>query len=104
MRRLRTASSRSYPGRSVPRAARAARGVELRPSPKGLDRPSNPTGAVVARGAGLRASPKGLDTPPDPTVTRAARRAATSGVTGQKSAEAIVAARARKGRAAKGRT
>jgi hypothetical protein len=55
--------------------------------------PSNPKGAVVARGAGLRASAKALESPPDPTVTRVARRAATSGVTGQKSADGIVAKR-----------
>jgi hypothetical protein len=66
-------------------------GVELRPSPKGLEMPSNPKGAVVAKGAGLRASAKAPELPPDPTVTRAARRAATLGVTGQKSADGIVA-------------
>jgi hypothetical protein len=44
-------------------------------------------------GAGLRASAKALDLPPDPTVTRAARLAATPGVMGQKSADAIVAKR-----------
>ena len=104
MRRLCTESSRSYPGRSVSRAVRAPTGVELRPRPKGLETPSNPTGAVVARGTGLRASAKALESPPDPTAIRAARRAATSGVTGQKLAEAIVAARSWKGREAKGRT
>lgn len=86
------------------RAVRVPRGVELRPSPKGLETPSNPTGAVVARGVGLRASAKALESPPDPTVTRTARRAVTLGVTGQKSAEAIVAGRPWSGRAAKGRT
>lgn len=79
-------------------------GVELRPSPKGLDRPSNPTVAVVAMGAGLRASLKGLDFPPDPTATRAARWTATFGVMGQKSAEAIVIARPWTGDVVKGRT
>ena len=68
-------------------------GVELRPSPKGLESPSNPKVVVVAMGAGLRAGAKALESPPDPTVTRAARRAATLGVTGQKSAEGIVAKR-----------
>ena len=93
MRRLCTESSCSYPGRSVSRAVRVSRGVELRASPKGLEWPSNPTGAVVARGAGLRASAKALGLPPDPTVTRAARLAVTLGVMGQKSAEGIVAKR-----------
>ena len=79
-------------------------GVELRPGPKGLDKPSNPTGAVVATGAGLRASPKGLDIPPDPTATRVARPAATFGVTEQRSAEAIVIVRPWTGDAVKGRT
>lgn len=55
--------------RSVPRAVRAPTGVELRPIPKGLE------------------------SPPDPTVTRAARLAATLGVTGQKSADGIVTKR-----------
>lgn len=55
-------------------------------------------------GAGLRASAKVLETPPDPTVTRAARLAATWGVMGQKSAEAIVAPPSRQGGVAKGRT
>ena len=86
------------------RAARAPTGVELRPRPKGLEPPSNPKGAVVAMGAGLRASAKVLGSPPDPKVTRAARRAATFGVTGQKSAEAIVAVPPGIGNAAKGRT
>jgi hypothetical protein len=104
MRRLCTESSRSYPGRSVPRAVRVPMGVELRPSLKGLEMPSNPKGAVVAKGAGLRASAKALESPPDPTATRAARRAATLGVTGQKSAEAIVAVPPWIGRAVKGRT
>jgi hypothetical protein len=83
MRRLCTESSCSYPGRSVPHAVRVPTGVELRPSLKGLESPSNPKGAVVAMGVGLRASAKVLESPPDPTVTRAARRAATLGVTGQ---------------------
>ena len=92
MRRLCTESSRSYPGRSVLHAVRAAMGVELRAGPKGSESPSNPKVAVVAMGAGLRPSAKVLASPPDPTATRAARRAATSGVMGQKSAEAVSAA------------
>jgi len=104
MRRLCTESSCSYPGRSVPRAVRAAMGVELRPRPKGRESPSNPKVAVVAMGAGLRAGAKALEMPPDPTVTRAARLAATPGVMGQKSAEAIVAVLPWKGEAVKGRT
>ena len=79
-------------------------GVELRASTKGLESPSNPKGAVVAMGAGLRASPKGLEIPPDPKVTRAARWAATSGVMGQKSAEAIVVGTPGRALPAKGRT
>ena len=104
MRRLCTESSCSYPGRSVSQAVRVPRGVELRASPKGLEWPSNPKGAVVARGAGLRASVKALGLPPDPTVPRAACVAATSGVMGQKSAEAIVAAAPWRGGVMKGRT
>jgi hypothetical protein len=104
MRRLCTESSCSYPGRSVPLAVRVPRGVELRASSKGLELPSNPTGAVVATGAGLRASAKALEVPPDPNVIRAARLAATSGVMGQKSAEAIVVAPRRKRATTKGRT
>lgn len=69
------------------------RGVALRSRPIGLETPSNLMGAVVARGAGLRASATALEAPPDPTVTRTARRKATLGVTGQKSAEGIVANR-----------
>jgi hypothetical protein len=69
MRRWCAESSRSYPGRSVSRAVRAARGVELRPCPKGQESPSNPKGAVVAKGAGLRPSAKALEIPPDPTPT-----------------------------------
>ena len=93
MQRLCAERSRSYPGRSVSLAVRAARGVELRASPKGLESPSNPTEAVVAMGAGLRPSAKVLASPPDPTATRAARSAVTLGVTRQKSAEGIVAKR-----------
>ena len=91
MWRLCTESSCPYPGRSASLAAWAAMGVELRASPKGLESPSNPKVAVVVMGAGLRPRAKVLELPPDPTATRAARRAATSGVTGQKSAEGIVA-------------
>ena len=56
----------SYAGRSVSQAVRAARGVELRASSKGLESPSNPKVAVVATGAGLRASAKaaGITTGP----------------------------------------
>ena len=79
-------------------------GVELRAGPKGLESPSNPKGAEVAMGAGLRASAKVLEWPPAPTVTRAARLAATPGVMGQKSAEAIVAGAPRRGVAVKVRT
>lgn len=104
MRRLCAESSCSYLGRSVPRAVRAARGVELRPCPKGRESPSNPKGAVVVTGAGLRPSAKALERPPDPTATRTARRAATLCVREQKSAEAIVVAPVRSAVAAKGRT
>ena len=55
-------------------------------------------------GAGLRPGAKASETPPDPTATRAARLAATSGVMGQKSAEAIVAVAVGKTVQAKGRT
>jgi hypothetical protein len=79
-------------------------GVELRPIPKGLETPSNPTGAAVAMGAGLRPGAKVLESPPDPAATQAARRAATLGVTGQKSAEDTVAVPPWTGCAAKGRT
>jgi hypothetical protein len=77
--------------KSVLRAVRTATGVELRPNSKGLESPSNPTGVVVVTGAGLRAGAKAPESPPYPTATRAARLAVTSGVMGQKSAEAIVA-------------
>ena len=93
MRRLCTESSWSYPGRSVSLAVRAAKGVELRPRPKGRESPSNPKGAVVAMGVGLRASAKALECPPNPTVTRTARLAVTLGVVRQKSADGIVAKR-----------
>ncbi|CBE67151.1 MAG: hypothetical protein F9K13_00695 [Candidatus Methylomirabilis oxygeniifera] len=59
---------------------------------------------VVARGAGLRPSPKGLDTPPDPTAARAARTGVIRDVIGQKSAEAIVGGTAAAVRSPKGRT
>jgi hypothetical protein len=57
-----------------------------------------------ATGVGLRPTSKGVETPPVPTALATAPRAATSGVMGQKSAEAIVAGRPMVGRAAKGRT
>jgi hypothetical protein len=104
MRRLCIESSCSYPGRSVSPAVRVPMGVALRASSKELESPSNPTGAVVATGAGLRASAKALESPPDPKVTRAARLAATPGVMGQKSAEAIVAAPFWRDGVAKGQT
>ena len=104
MRRLCTESSCPYPGRSAPLAVCAARGVELRASPKGLESPSNPKVAVVAMGAGLRASAKVLELPPDPTETQAARPAVTLGVMGQKSAEAIVGGAPWRGAPVKGRT
>ncbi len=56
----------------------AAMGAGLRPRPKDLDRPPDPT-AAPAMGAGLRPRSKGLDWPPDPTAP-AARRGATLGV------------------------
>ena len=104
MRRLCIESSCPYPGRSVSLAVCVPMGVELRASSKGLELPSNPTGAVITTGAGLRASAKALEVPPDPNVIRAARLAATPGVMGQKSAEAIVAAPSGKDVVAKGRT
>jgi hypothetical protein len=58
----------------------------------------------AATGAGLRPSPKGLDEPPDPTAALAARPGAIRDVIGQKSAEAIVGAHAKQGNALKGRT
>jgi hypothetical protein len=102
MTRLRSDSSRSYPGRSVQRAVRVAMGVELRAIPKGVESPSNPKAVVVAMGAGLRATSKGMESPPDPAATRTARPAATSGVIGQKSAEAIVVGPGLDGRAGEG--
>lgn len=75
------------------RAVHVPMGAELMPILKGLETPSNSTGTVVARGAGLRAGAKALESPSDPTVTGAARRVATSGVMGQKSADGIVAKR-----------
>jgi hypothetical protein len=59
---------------------------------------------VVARGAGLRPSPKGLDKPPDPTAAPAARTGVIRDVIGQKSAEAIVGGTAVAARSPKGRT
>jgi hypothetical protein len=52
-----------------------------------------PYGGCGRHGSRTEASAKGLELPPDPTATRAARRAATPGVTGQKSADGIVAKR-----------
>lgn len=57
-----------------------------------------------ATGEDLRPISKGVEKPPIPTVTDPARQTATSGARGQKSAEAIVAARRPDRRAAKGRT
>jgi hypothetical protein len=57
-----------------------------------------PGAAWSAREVGLRASPKELDHPPIPTAIEAARLTVTFSRTGQKSAEAIVAASAVKGR------
>jgi hypothetical protein len=65
-------------------------------------------GAVVQRveatGTGLRPRPKGLDKPPDPTAAPAARAGAIRDVIGQKSAEAIVGVGTGNRRAPKGRT
>ena len=58
----------------------------------------------MATGAGLRSVPKGVELPPDPTAGSAARLGVTPGVTGQKSAEAILGARALDGAELKGRT
>ncbi len=55
-------------------------------------------------GAGLRTIPKGVESPPVPKVLASALWTGTSGGRMQKSAEAIVAARANTGRAVKGRT
>jgi hypothetical protein len=60
--------------------------------------------SVAVTGAGLRPRPKGLEEPPDPTVAPAARPGAIRDVIGQKSAEAIVGAGIGNGRAPKGRT
>lgn len=57
-----------------------------------------------AMGAGLRTIPKGVESPPTSKVLVSALRSGTSGGRKQKSAEAIVAARANTGRAVKGRT
>ena len=93
MRRLCTDSSCSYSGRSARHAVRAATGVGLRPTSKGVESPPNPKVAVVAMGAGLRPIVKTVERPPDPTATRTARLAETQGVIGQKSADGIVAKR-----------
>ena len=58
----------------------------------------------ASTGSGLRPISNGVEMPPVPTVVLPARRAVTLGEMGQKSAEAIVAARPRLGRAMKGRT
>ena len=47
--------------------------------------------AIIARGVGLRAVSKGMEVPPNPTVMKAAHHVVTHGVSGQKSAEVIVA-------------
>ena len=57
-----------------------------------------------ATGEDLRATPKGVDIPPIPTASRTARRAATSGVTEQMSAEAILPLRTDPVGRGKGRT
>jgi hypothetical protein len=67
MPRLCKESSRSYPGRSVHRAA------------------------IIATGVGLRPTMKALELPPNPMVIMAAHHVVTHGVSGQKSAEVIVA-------------
>lgn len=58
----------------------------------------------AATGAGLRPRPKGLEKPPDPTAAPAARCGAIRDVIGQKSAEAIVGVGAPEAKAPKGRT
>ena len=73
MLRLYGDSSRSYPGRPVSFAV------------------------SMTTGAGLRPIPKGMEKPPDPTVVEAARLGVTHGVRVQESAEAIVSARSGKG-------
>ena len=93
MRRLRTDSSCSYSGRSAQPAACGARGVGLRAISKGVGSPPNPKVPVEAMGAGLRAISKGIESPPDPNASRAARPAVTPSVTGQKSADGVVAKR-----------
>ena len=57
-----------------------------------------------AMGDGLRTASKEAGSPPVPTARESARRTATSGGRGQKSAEAIVVARRPDRRATKGRT
>ena len=104
MRRLCIESSCSYPGRSVQRAVRRPMGVGLRPNSKELESPPNPKGLVVAKGAGLRATLKEVELPPAPTATRAARQAATSGVSGQKSAAGILGDRLGNGAELKAQT
>ena len=63
----------------------------------------SPRGAR-ATGDGIRPTSKGVEKPPVPTATGSARRAATPCGRGQKSAEAVVAARRPDRREAKGRT
>ena len=58
----------------------------------------------LAMGAGLRPRPKDLEVPPDPTALPAARPGAIRGVIEQKSAEAIVGAGDREVAPPKGRT
>jgi len=66
-------------------------GVGLRATAKAVEQPPDPKVPVEAMGAGLRAISKGMGSPPDPTASQAARLAATPGVTGQKSADGIIA-------------
>jgi len=47
--------------------------------------------AIIATGVGLRAISKGVELPPNPTASMEAHHVATHGVSGQKSAEVIVA-------------
>ncbi len=48
MPRLCSESSRPYPGRSVRRAVGQATGAGLRPTPKGVDKPPDPTALPAA--------------------------------------------------------
>ncbi len=77
-------------------------GAGLRPRPKDLDWPPDPTAAPVM-GAGLRPRSKGLEWPPDPKAP-AARLGATPGVIEQKSADGIVGTLSHRGRVLKART